>query len=111
MRGADEATAAELPIACTLDAGDAAARFQQWRALSQRFPSRARRSGHQLEISWQLDGRAANELEALAAAERECCAFVTWSVSRRDPYSVLTITADSGRPEDLDAITALFAAG
>ena len=73
-------------------------------------PPRTKRSGNELQISWRLDTQSAGELEALADAERECCAFVTWSVSRREPDTVLTITADPGRPEDLDAITALFAA-
>jgi len=53
--------------------------------------------------------RGTSELEALAASERECCSFVTWSVSRQDPDTLLTIAAD---PVDrgLDAIVALFVA-
>jgi hypothetical protein len=63
-----------------------------------------------LEIRWRVDADGASELEALVAAERECCAFVTWSVSREDTDSILEVTAAASRPEDLDAIVQLFAA-
>ena len=57
-----------------------------------------------------MDAAGASELEALVVAERECCAFVSWSVSREDPDSIVQITADASKPENLDAIAALFAA-
>jgi hypothetical protein len=101
---------AELPLACSLDAGEGAPRLARWRALTEQAPPRAERRGHELALWWRLDSRGVNELEALAAAERECCAFVTWSISRQEPYTVLTVAAAPGRPEDLDAIGALFAA-
>lgn len=99
----------ELPVACTLTAVDGAARMRRWHALAEKCPPRAQRRGHELEIWWRLDADGANELEALAASERECCAFLMWLVSRRDPDTVLTICADPRRPEDIDAIAALFA--
>jgi hypothetical protein len=71
---------------------------------------RARRNGHRLEIRWRVDADGASELEALVAAERECCSFVTWAVSREDPDSILEVTAAASRPEELDAIAQLFAA-
>ena len=63
-----------------------------------------------MEIRWRVDAAGASELEALVVAERECCAFVSWSVSREDPDSIVQITADASKPENLDAIAALFAA-
>lgn len=63
-----------------------------------------------MEIRWRVDAEGARELEALVAAERECCAFVTWSVGRADPDSILEVTAAASRPEDLDGIAQLFAA-
>jgi hypothetical protein len=62
-----------------------------------------------LEIRWRVDAKGASELDALVAAERECCRFVTWSVHRDELDFVLEITADATRPEDLDAIASLFA--
>jgi hypothetical protein len=71
---------------------------------------RARRDGHRLEIRWRVDADGARELETLVAAERECCAFLTWSVSRDGPDSILEVTAAASRPKDLDSIAQLFAA-
>jgi hypothetical protein len=106
---AEDATLSPLPLACTLDASDGAARLQRWRALAEKSPPAARRSGHELAIRWRLDTDGTTELEALVASERECCSFVTWSLSSRGPETLLTIAADPGRPEELDAIMALFA--
>jgi len=63
-----------------------------------------------LEIRWRLDADGASELEALVVAERECCAFVTWSVAREDADLILEVRAAASRPEDLDGIAQLFAA-
>lgn len=107
----DEATTPiELPLACTLGVDDGAARLLRWQALTERSAPRTRRNGHRLEIRWRVDADDASELEALVAAERECCAFVTWSVSRENPDSILEVTANASRPEDLDGIAQLFAA-
>jgi hypothetical protein len=57
-----------------------------------------------------VDAAGASELEGLVAAERECCAFANWSVSRQGPDAILQVTTDASRPEDLDAIAALLAA-
>jgi hypothetical protein len=50
------------------------------------------------------------ELEALAAAERRCCSFVTWAVSKEDDLVVLNVVAAPERPDDIAAIAALFGA-
>jgi hypothetical protein len=74
----DEATTpVELPLACTLGVDDGAARLRRWQALAEGSAPRARRNRHRLEIRWRVDADGASELEALVAAERECCAFVT----------------------------------
>jgi hypothetical protein len=106
----EAATLVDLPLACTLGADDGAARLRRWQALAEQSAPRARREGNRLEVRWRVDADGAGELEALVAAERECCAFVTWSVSRQDPDSILEVTAAAGRPEDLDGIAQLFVA-
>jgi hypothetical protein len=107
--GGEATTRVEVPVACTLGVEDAAARVRRWQALAEESPPRVRRSGHQLEIRWRLDADGAAELEALVAAERECCAFVEWAVIRQDPDTIVQVTAEVGRPEDVDAIAPLFA--
>lgn len=50
------------------------------------------------------------ELQALAAAERQCCSFAQWNVTHEEDYVVLHVAADPGRPDDIAAIAALFRA-
>jgi hypothetical protein len=93
-----------------LNVVDGAARVRRWQALADASSPRVERNGHRLEIRWRVDTLGARELEALVASERECCAFVRWSLSRADPDSILKVTSDPRRPEDLDAIAPLFLA-
>jgi hypothetical protein len=93
-----------------LGAVDGTARLRRWQALVEASEPRLQRDGSRLEIRWRVDGDGASELEALVAAERECCSFVTWSVTRDDPDSILEVTAAASRPEDLEAVAQLFAA-
>jgi len=51
------------------------------------------------------------ELEALAAVERECCSYVGWDVIQDEDHVVLRVAADPRTPEDLTSIAALFGAG
>ena len=98
----------ELSIACTLSAGDGAARMRRWSALSSLGRPAVRRAGHVLEVGYALDAAGLAELDALAAAERECCAFVSWTVTRDGERTVLRVAAEPERPDDIDAIVALF---
>jgi hypothetical protein len=100
-----------LPVACTLGSGDAAERLERWRALAAKSAPRPRRSGHRLEVRWRLDPADSDELAELVEAERTCCAFVSWAVSRDGGDTVLTVTADPGRPDDVASIAVLFGAG
>jgi hypothetical protein len=73
-----------LPLACTLGPDDGAARLRRWQILAEKSPPRAQRSGNMLEVRWQLQAGVKDELEALAAAERQCCSFVSWGVTQRE---------------------------
>ncbi|HEY2200388.1 MAG TPA: hypothetical protein VGH56_00760, partial [Solirubrobacteraceae bacterium] len=50
------------------------------------------------------------ELAALVEAERACCSFVAWALGHEGIDSVLTVTADPYRPDDVASIAALFSA-
>jgi hypothetical protein len=97
-----------LPVACALGSGEGAVRLGRWHALAGQYPPRAHRSGNQLEVRWQLEGEGVAELAALVDAERECCAFVSWAISREGTDSVLTVTADPTSPDDIAGIAGLF---
>jgi len=100
----------ELPVACTLGVGDGVARMRRWQALAEKAPPRARRTDNRLDVRWHLDADGAIELDLLAAAEHERCSFVSWTVTRPGTDSVLTVTGDPSRPDDVATIAALFAA-
>ena len=97
-----------LPVACTLGPDDGSARLRRWQALAEKGGPSARRSGHRLEVSYQAEPGVRDELEALAAAERECCSFVAWEVSQDGDLPVLRVTADPSDPDAVAPIAALF---
>jgi hypothetical protein len=110
VESADSPQVAQLPVACTLGPDDGAARMQRWKALSARGRLGARRSGHLLEVLYQPTPGLREELQALAAAERQCCSFAEWEVTDEDDHVVLHIRADPGRPADITMLAALFRA-
>jgi len=65
-------------------------------------------TGHQLVVAYRPEPGVREELEALAAAERQCCSFVAWTVSQEVDRIVLHVTADPGSPDDVAAIATLF---
>jgi hypothetical protein len=95
---------AELPIACTLGAADGVVRLAQWRALSD-ARSNVRRSPGEVVVRYEPRCGLYEELESLVAAERECCAFAEWEVTRDPENVVLRIRAD---PQGLAAIVDAF---
>jgi hypothetical protein len=100
-----------LPIACTLAPGEGAARMRRWQALAERGRASAQLNGHVLEVRYLPAPGVQLELGELAAAERECCSFVTWTVSEEQDHVVLRVAADPERPEDVAGIASLFGAG
>lgn len=94
----------ELPIACTLEATDGAARIGRWRALSNaRFD--LRQGPGEVVILYEPRPGVHEELESLVAAERECCGFADWEVTRESGNVVLRIRADA---QGLAAIVGVF---
>jgi hypothetical protein len=97
----------ELPLACTLDGTDGAARLRRWRGLAD-ARRRVQRTPDQLVVRFESRGGVHEELEALVAAERECCAFAEWSVTRDAEHVVLCIRSDA---RGIDAIVGVLGAG
>jgi hypothetical protein len=94
----------ELPLACTLVATDGAARLARWRALSDARLS-VRRIPDQLVVRYRSQRGVQQELEALVAAERECCSFADWEVTRDSEHVLLRIRSDA---QGLAAIVGAF---
>jgi hypothetical protein len=95
----------ELPIACTLGLDDGAARMQRWRALSAQGHPSARRDGDRLVVRYRDDQGVREELDALAAAERQCCSFADWGVAQEGGHVVLRIASS---PDGIASLAELF---
>jgi hypothetical protein len=108
MSSVDDPKVTGVSVACTLGPDDGAVRMRRWEALSEKGHPSARRRGHRLEVRYQPKLGLREELEALAAAERQCCSFVAWSVSQDQDYVVLSVAADPSAPDDVAPIAALF---
>jgi hypothetical protein len=64
-----------------------------------------RRIPDQLVVLYQSQRDIHEELETLVAAERECCSFAEWEVTRDSEHVVLRIRSDA---RGLTAIVAAF---
>ncbi|MDP9116981.1 MAG: hypothetical protein M3O28_06935 [Actinomycetota bacterium] len=104
----DAAQHLPLPLACTLGPADGPDRLRRWRLLTKTGNAVAYREGDRLQVRFALGEAAFGELTILAAAERECCAFVQWTVIREGTYAVLQVTADPESPDDVAPIAAMF---
>lgn len=92
------------PVACTLGAKDGGQRLARWSALSTRGAPSVGREADTLVVVYPAGEGVAEELEALAAAERQCCSFAGWEVEQDTNRVVLRIRS---HPEGLAPIAAL----
>jgi hypothetical protein len=95
------------PAACSLGQSGLAQRTERWQALYARALSQKSATQRGLRLVFDARPGVADELEALAALERECCAFATWSVRAGDTELTLEISGDS--EEAVAAVQSMFA--
>ena len=57
-----------------------------------------------LVVRYQPGPDIREELETLAAVERECCSLLTWDVIQDEDHVVLRVAADPHTPEDVTSI-------
>lgn len=86
----------ELPLACALDAGALGVRVDEIRGLFADALDGWEHDGDRLTLRFAAG--AGDRVEALAAAERECCGFLAISVR---PGPVLVLEASAGAGETL----------
>jgi len=92
-----------VDVACTLTADDLSARREQWRRLVNRGAVAVRRNPTGLEVRFGGSEDTAAAVDALVAAERECCSFLAWAVARSTSEVVLAIAGPSGSEAIFDA--------
>lgn len=96
----------EIPIACSLGAAELEQRLTEIAAVgSASLISRAREGDRHL-LRFRADATTRRRLEAIVAAEAECCSFLELTLS--DDAGVLVLSI--GAPEDAEAVAAGLAA-
>jgi hypothetical protein len=86
-------------IACTLTRNDLAERRARWQALAARSLVGIDETETGLRLRFAGER---SELEALAALERDCCSFATWTIDGT------TLAIDGGSPEAVAAVRGMF---
>ena len=94
-------------VACSLDASDFGRRVSRWQALAAQADPRLSRTDRGLRVSFAGEPGVGDELAELAALERDCCAFATWSVSEDSGRLVLDVSAVDD--EGVLSVQAMFA--
>jgi hypothetical protein len=85
--------AEELPIACSLDVSGLEQRLAEIGALgAESLVSRERERDRHL-LRFRNEPGTRDRLEAIIAAEAECCAFLELSLTQEDGLLVLTVAA------------------
>jgi hypothetical protein len=98
-----------LPIACTLSATDLRARGEELRALGGDGLLDISEHDDRAVLRFRADPDIRTRVEAIVAAESECCAFLDFRLEHEADASVLTISAPSGGAEVVHELAAAFA--
>ena len=98
-----------LPIACTLNATDLRARGEELRALGGDGLLDATEDEGRAVLRFRPDPSVRQRVEAVVAAEAECCAFLDFEVAHGEDATVLTISAPNGGAEMVHELTAALA--
>jgi hypothetical protein len=95
---------ANLPlIACSLDGDGQQTRLVEWKELLAEATAREETDSG---VNYSFPGELEARVQALAAAEHECCAFLEFEITRRNDRIELSVAAPQ---EGLDALRFIFA--
>ncbi|HEU0023112.1 MAG TPA: hypothetical protein VFQ12_00680 [Thermoleophilaceae bacterium] len=97
------------PIACTLDAAERPRRQSDIRSLGRDGLLSVDRGARRAVLRFRLDSGIRERVEAIASAEVECCAFLTFEVADRDEATTLTIVAPAGGETLMHELASMFA--
>jgi hypothetical protein len=94
-------------LACSLSAAEGAERAARRRALLDTHLLSRTATTFGQRLAFPSDAAVATELDALIAAERDCCPFLTLGVERFDDAVILDV---SGPPEATEIVETMFGA-
>jgi MerR family transcriptional regulator, copper efflux regulator len=98
----------EMPIACTLSGGDRRARSAAIRELGDRALIGVEAHDRRARLRFHGDRE---RVEALVAAESQCCAFFQFAMTRDGEETELEIRTPEGGELPLRALVAAIVAG
>jgi hypothetical protein len=93
-------------IACSLDDYERGARRDRWLELAARRLIGIETTERGLRLVFAVDEGAESELHALAALERHCCAFASWTVTTTGDRIALEIAGASA--DAIPAVQGMF---
>jgi hypothetical protein len=98
-----------LPIACSLGAGDLEIRVAEIRALGSDGLLGVVEGEGRAVLRFRPDPQIRSRLEAVVAAESDCCAFLDFQLAHGHDATELTISAPDGGAEVVGELAAAFA--
>ena len=98
-----------LPIACSLSAEDLAVRGAELRALGGDGLVDATEEPGGAVLRFRPDPSVRERVEAVVAAESECCAFLDFELEHGEDATVLTISSPNGGAEMVHELAAVLA--
>lgn len=100
----------ELPIACSLSATELPKRLQEMGALGRDALLDTRADGTRAQLRFAAGAGVRERVDAIVAAESQCCAFLEMQVADEPDTVVLTIEAPEGAEVVLAELVDAFAA-
>ncbi len=96
------------PIACTLSPSEFSGREAEIRALGSDGLVDVRQEAGRVVLRFRPDPAIRGRVEALVAAESECCAFLDFRIDNEDTATTLTISAPNGGAEMVHEFAAML---
>jgi hypothetical protein len=98
----------DLPIACSLSATELPKRLAEMHDVGRRALLDVRTTGTHARLSFAPGAGVRDRVEAIVAAESQCCAFLDMTVGDRADTVLLTIDAPEGAEPVLAELVAAF---
>ncbi len=100
-----------LPLACSLTPGELARREHEIRALIRDELIASQRTPAGVLLRFPLAGPVEAAVSDLVRRERECCAFLSFELTRRDDELVLRVEGPQEARPVIDGFARLASAG
>jgi hypothetical protein len=102
--------AKELPIVCSLDAGDLEQRLAAIGEIGARSLVGRHQEGGRHLLRFRPDSETRDRLEEVIEAERRCCAFLDLSLKEGCCHLILSVTAPEAGQPTADGLAMAFSA-